>query len=140
MAYIVIADNDDDVKDMFENKKAAAYLPYTGPRIDKDLKNEKFFIYRTKKNSTPGVKTGIIAYGTANGKEVPGNRCDSGKDAHNVNLDDFTVLETPMSFAEVKRIYDMHYDNKFVLVNVTVKRVKDDFAVELIEDIKRRCL
>ena len=94
MAYIFITNNSIDVKDMLDNKKASAYLPYTGPKVEKIIKNDLIFIYRTE--------SGIIAYGYSNGQNIINRQCNSGlKSTHEdyVILDKFIVLKTPITFS-----------------------------------------
>ena len=136
MAYIIITDNDVDVKDMFDNRKAAAYLPYVGPRIEKILKKDKVFIYRTQKNSMKGTKTGIIAFGYADGKFINGN--SNGKENDYVLLEPFIELTIPMPFSELNSLNKSHSDKKLVFVNLTTKEISEAYADAIISEINHR--
>ena len=138
MAYIFITDNDVDVKDMFDNHKAAAYLPYVGPRVEKILKDDKVFIYRTRKNSMKGTKTGIIAFGYAKGNLVNGN--SNGKENDYVHLEPFIELTIPMPFSELNSLNKKHSDKKLVFVNLTTKEISEAYADALIGEINHRYL
>ena len=136
MAYIIITDNDVDVKDMIDNRKAAAYLPYVGPRVEKILKNDKVFIYRTQKNSIAGTKTGIIAFGYADGKFA--NENSNGKENDYVRLEPFIELKTPMPFSELNVMSKKYSDKKLVFVNLTTKEISEAYADALIGEINLR--
>ena len=134
MAYIIITDNDTDVKDMIDNRKAAAYHPYSGSKIEDILHGESVLIYRTKKNSAKDSRPGIIAYGTA--KEVFTDTVSNGKLNDCACLEPFIILSTPMPFSALKSIYSNFKKKKLVFVNRTTLRIRDDYAKAIITEIK----
>jgi len=138
MTYICITNNNIDLQDMITNRKASAYHKYAGLRVDKIEKNDLIFIYRTEKNSSESEKTGIIAYGYANGKKEILRACKSGLDSIEEDcayLDKFTILEKAVSFAVLRSIHKKHSDKKFILANVTLKKLCEKFAKDLLNEI-----
>jgi len=131
MAYFFITNNDVDVKDMFDNKKASAYLPYSTSRVSSIIKNDLVFIYR--------VKIGIIAYGYSSGKNCIECQCNSGLGSSledHVHLDMFTPLKKVIPYSILNILYKK-YSTKALVLGTTVKLINDDFANEIIREIKR---
>ena len=134
MAYIFITDNDNHVKDMLDHRKAAAYLPYNNnaPVAKVSLK-DKIFIYRTKKYSTKGTRTGIIAFGYADKIVISKNR-EVGSDY--VNLANFTELQKPMPYSVLNAVHQKHYKrNNNIRLTVTTKKIDDACADLLLAEI-----
>jgi len=132
MAYIFITNNDTDVKDMLDNKKASAYLPYTGPKVENILKNELIFIYRTE--------SGVIAYGYSSGQNIIDSKCNSGLNStleDYVVLDKFTSLKMPVPFSVLRKLYSKYHNNKLVFVNITTKTISEMFASSILNEIEK---
>lgn len=88
-------DEDDQVM-MMERKIAAAFYDPWKKNIDRIKKNDIVFLYEN------GV--GIIAYGKGSGKRMSEAKYGDKDECYYQELNDFKVLETPISAREVKKI------------------------------------
>ena len=83
-------------REMISEGRAAAFYDPWKFNIDKIKKNDTVFLYEN------GV--GIVAYGKGSGKTLKKDNYGDKDACHYQNLIDFTMLEQPLSAAEIKKI------------------------------------
>lgn len=99
-----IQGGEDDEKDMFQNKKAAAFFEPWKFKIEQINKGDKVFLYRSG--------AGIIAMGIGAGKIEKGPYQGNPKypyEEYSMKLMNFKILERPIPASEIKNISGVNY-------------------------------
>ena len=94
-------DGEQDERDMLTEQKAAAYDSPWIHKIEKLQKGHYIFLYSTGK--------GIIAKGIATGKLLKKDHDYRNEEEYYMKLNDFEILEEPISPSEIKRIANVNY-------------------------------
>ena len=98
-SYVLNTDysnNKQHTEEMIKEQKAAAYYPGWREKIEKLQKGDTVFLYKSG--------SGIIAYGTADGK-LKKKDCDGNKEyEYYMHLEHFAVLKEPMSASKMKEL------------------------------------
>ena len=87
----------------------------------------------------PGEKTGVIAYGYADGKPKTDSRCCGGSSSEYedfVRLEGFTVLTRSMPFSALMVIHKRFDHKKLVFVHLTTKEICEGFARAILDEAK----
>lgn len=90
------AHSDDDHEWMLAHKAAAAFYSPWKLNINRIKKDEVVFLYENGK--------GIVAYGRGTGQVKVADHCGDKDECHYQTLQDFKVLEHPLTAAEIKKI------------------------------------
>lgn len=107
------SNNPEHHNDMINNQKAAAYWPGYREKIQKFQKGDLIFLYKSG--------TGIVAYGYAGGT-LEKSPCDGYKDyEYSMKLNDFVVLKSPISAADMKHLTSQGYNFRTTLFSISIE-------------------
>ncbi len=110
------SNNTKHTDDMLRDHKAAAYYPGWREKIKKLQKGDTVFLYKSG--------TGIIAFGTADGKLQKAD-CDGHPDyEYYMHLDKFTVLQKAISAARMKEITNQGFPFRTTMFSLSEESAK----------------